>query len=142
MLSLVDSLGLSSDHRSVTQALSKDYHNKMNSASTSQSLKTMTRQWLLNAMMKSSSAKDGVERTLSSYRRSLSNDQQKICNDLRILGDRNQHKSLIITFGTFTNSSRQDILIGSSDPVIDHYFMRFLRQNTSALACSLQSFAK
>ena len=142
MLSLVDSLGLSSDHRSVTQALSKDYHNKMNSASTSQSLKTMTRQWLLNAMMKSSSAKDGVERTLSLYRRSLSNDQQKICNDLQILGDRNQHKSLIITFGTFTNSSQQDILIGSSDPVIDHYFMRFPRQNVSALACSLQSFAK
>ena len=123
------------------RAMAFEYKSKLAEAKTPRARQELQRNWRLKAMIKSHSGKDGSERSLSSYRRTLTIDQRKVVDDLRILGQRNKHASLLILFGTYPNATRQDILIGGSSEAVNAYFSAFPRQNATALACALQSFA-
>lgn len=128
------------DHKSVTRALSKEYKSKCSMASESGSLKELTREWKIAAMTLKGSGKDGTERKLSSYRRTLHNNFNRTLQDLQVLGAKNLHSSLLISYGTFPGSERKDIFIGGTSEHINNFFKLFSRANASALGCSLQSF--
>lgn len=137
---LVMNASLPHDHKSVTRALSKEYRLKCSVAFESGSLKALTREWRIAAMTLKGGAKDGTERKLSSFRRTLHNNFNRSLQDLQVLGEKNLHSSLLISYGTFPGSERQDIFIGGTSEHINDFFRLFSRANASALGSSLQSF--
>jgi hypothetical protein len=130
------------DYKSVTRALAQDYKIKCAVASGNGSLKELTRGWKQAAMSLKATAKDGSDRKLTSYRRTLHNNFNQSLLDLQILGSKNCHSSLLISYGTFPGSERQDIFIGGTSGHINEFFRLFSRANASALGCALQSFQR
>ena len=130
------------NYKSVTRRLAVEYNEKCRIASKNGTLRKLTREWKIAAMTLKGTAKDGTDRKLTSYRRTLHNNFNKSLQELQVSGSKNLHSSLLISYGTFPGSERQDIFIGGTSDHIKEFFEIFTRANASALGCSLQSFQK
>ena len=130
------------DYKSVTRKLAREYYEKCRVAQNDGTFRKLSRDWKIAAMTLKGAAKDGTDRKLTSYRRTLHNNFNKTLQELQVLGSKNLHSSLLISYGTFPGSERQDICIGGTSEHINEFFEIFTRANASALGCSLQSFQK